>query len=346
MPLRDLLGTDLPLVQAPMAGVQDSGLAIAVASAGALGSIPCALITLETLHDQLTAFRAATSAPVNVNFFCHPPPVEDAAREAAWRAALQPFYDEYGIDARDVPTGAGRLPFTHEAADVVEPFAPRVVSFHFGLPAPELLARVRAWGATVLASATTVDEARWLEARGVDAIVAQGVEAGGHRGTFLGDDVATQVGTLALVPQIVDAVRVPVLGAGGIADARGVAAAVAFGASGVQVGTAYLLCPEATTSAVHRAALHGEAARETALTNLITGRPARGIVNRLMRSLGPMSSLAPDFPLATAAIAPLRAAAEARGLGDFSPLWAGENATGCREIPAADLTRALAAGLR
>jgi len=342
--LRDLLGTELPIVQAPMAGVQGSALAIAVARAGALGSIPCALSTIETLRAELTAFRAATNAPVNVNFFCHTPPTPDDAREAAWRAALRPFYDEYGVDPSTIPAGARRMPFTHEVADVIEPFAPRVVSFHFGLPAPDLLARTRAWGATVLSTATTVDEARWLEARGVDAIIAQGVEAGGHRGMFLGDDVATQVGTLALVPQIVDAVRVPVIAAGGVADARGVAAALALGASGVQAGTAYLLCPEAMTSAVHRAALRSEAARETALTNLITGRPARAIVNRLVRTLGPMSPLAPAFPLATAAIAPLRAAAEARGLGDFSPLWAGENATGCREAPAGEITRGLAAG--
>jgi len=342
--LRDLLGTELPIVQAPMAGVQGSALAIAVARAGALGSIPCALSTIETLRAELTVFRAATSAPVNVNFFCHTPPAIDEAREAAWRTALQPYYDEFGIDARTVPTGGGRLPFTHDAADVLESFAPRVVSFHFGLPAPDLLARVRAWGATVLSSATTVDEARWLEARGVDAIIAQGAEAGGHRGVFLRDDVATQPGTLALVPQVVDAVRVPVIAAGGIADARGVAAAIALGASGVQVGTAYLLCPEVTTSAVHRAALRSDAARETALTNVITGRPARSIVTRLVRELGPLSPLAPAFPLAASALLPLRAAAEARGLGDFSPLWAGQNASGCREIPAAELTRELAAG--
>jgi nitronate monooxygenase len=201
---------------------------------------------------------------------------------------------------------------------------------------------VRSWGARILSSATTVAEARWLEAQGVDAIIAQGLEAGGHRGLFLSDDTTTQVGTFALVPQIARAVRVPVIAAGGIADARGVAAAMALGAAGVQVGTAYLLCPEATTSAVHRAALKSDAARVTALTNLFTGRPARGIVNRLMRELGPMSPAAPAFPLATAAIAPLRARAESLGSGDFSPLWAGQNTAGCKEIPAGQLTRELA----
>src|SRR6185436_13714124 len=217
-------------------------------------------------------------------------------------------------------------------------------SFHFGLPSAELLARVKSWGSKVLSSATTVDEARWLEARGVDAIIAQGAEAGGHRGLFLSEDLSTQVGTFALVPQVARAVKVPVIAAGGIADADGAAAAIALGASGVQIGTAYLLCPEATTSAVHRAALKSQAARDTALTNLFTGRPARGIVNRVIRELGPINAEAPAFPLATSAITPLRAKAEAQGSGDFSPLWSGQNATGCREIPAGELTRTLAEG--
>ena len=344
MRLRDLLGTELPIVQAPMAGVQASALAIAVSNAGGLGSLPCAMLGPDAVRDELAKLRAGTAKPFNVNFFCHVPPAPDPGREAAWRAALAPYYREFGIDADKVPAGPGRVPFSAEAADLLEPFRPPVVSFHFGLPSPELVARVRSWGSRILASATTVDEARWLEARGVDAIVAQGVEAGGHRGIFLSDDLTTQVGTLSLVPQVVRAVRVPVIAAGGIADAGGVAAAMALGAAGVQVGTAYLLCPEATTSAVHRAALKSEAARHTALTNLFTGRPSRGIVNRIMRELGPISSAPPAFPLATSAIAPLRAKAEAAGSGDFSPLWSGQNASGCREIPAAVLTRALAAG--
>ena len=220
-------------------------------------------------------------------------------------------------------------------------FKPAVVSFHFGLPSVDLLARARAWGAKILSSATTVEEARWLEAHGVDAIIAQGLEAGGHRGVFLSGDLSTQVGTFALVPQIVQAVSVPVIAAGGIADAKGVSAAIALGAAGVQIGTAYLLCLEATTSPIHRAALKSEAAGHTALTNLFTGRPARGIVNRIMKDLGPISAAAPAFPLATAAIAPLRAKAESGGSGDFSPLWCGQNASGCKEVPAAQLTRDL-----
>ena len=310
MNLQQLLGVALPIIQAPMAGVQGSALAVAVCNAGGLGSLPCAMLGIDAMRNELARIRAQTAAPYNVNFFCHAPPAADAGREARWRAALAPCYAEFGIDAASIPAGPGRLPFSAEAAEALAEFRPAVVSFHFGLPSPELLARVRSWG--------------------------------GHRGIFLGNDLATQVGTLAPVPQIVRAVDVPVIAAGGIADANGVAAALALGAAGVQVGTAYLLCPEATTSAVHRAALASDAARVTALTNLFTGRPARGIVNRVMRELGPISDAPPPFPLATAAIAPLRAAAEARGSSDFSPLWAGQNASGCKAVPAAQLTRELA----
>jgi nitronate monooxygenase len=341
--LEDLLGIELPILQAPMAGVQGSALAIAVSNAGGLGALPGAMLSPDGLRRELAAIRAQTAKPFNVNFFCHTAPVVDAEREAAWRAALAPYYQEFGIDPATLAAGPGRAPFSSEAADVLEELKPPVVSFHFGLPAAGLLDRVRASGAKILSSATTVDEARWLEAQGVDAIIAQGLEAGGHRGIFLSDDLTTQVGTFALLPQIVQAVKVPVLAAGGIADARGVAAAMDLGAVGVQIGTAYLLCPEATTSAVHRAALKSDAVRHTALTNLFSGGPARGIVNRLMRDLGPMSPLAPAFPLASPAVAPLRAHAEAQGSGDFSTLWSGQNPTGCKEIPAADLTRELAA---
>ena len=344
--LREFLGIEHPVIQAPMAGVQGSALAIAVSNAGGLGSLPCALLTPASIREELARITAATKKPYNVNFFCHQPPAPSAERDAAWRATLSPYYRELGLDPGAMHTGAARVPFDAAAADVLEEFRPPVVSFHFGLPEPELMARVKSWGAQILSSATTVDEARWLEARGADAIIAQGLEAGGHRGMFLTGDVTTQLGTLALLPQIVEAVRVPVIAAGGIAGARGVAAAMALGAAGVQVGTAYLLCPEATTTALHRAALKSEGARHTALTNLFTGRPARGIVNRIMRELGPIGAAVPEFPLAAAAIAPLRARAESLGREDFSPLWSGENATGCKEIPAGELTRELAAGLR
>jgi nitronate monooxygenase len=339
--INDLFGIELPIVQAPMAGVQDSALALAVSEASGLGSLPCAMLSPEAMRAELGAIVAGTSRPLNVNFFCHAAPLPDLERESAWRSALRPYYDELGIEIDSAAPAAARMPFSHDAADVLSDFKPSVVSFHFGLPSDDLMERVRSWGTKIMASATSVDEALWLEGRGVDAIIAQGLEAGGHRGHFLSDDLTTQVGTFALVPQIVRSVAVPVVAAGGIADAAGVAAAMALGAAGVQIGTAYLLCPEATTSAVHRAALASGAARHTALTNIFTGRPARAIVNRLMREIGPMSGIAPAFPLALAAILPLRARAEGHGTGDFSPLWAGQNTSGCKEVPAAELTREL-----
>jgi nitronate monooxygenase len=341
MSLLALFGVEFPVVQAPMAGFQGSELAIAVSEAGGLGSLPCALLSLDAMRAELTAIRAHTDKPYNVNFFCHAAPEPDLEREAAWRKLLSPYFQEYGIDASEAAAPASRTAFSTAAADVLEPFKPPVVSFHFGLPPKELLARVRSWGSKVLSSATTVEEARWLEGQGVDAVIAQGAEAGGHRGIFLSEDLSTQVGTFALLPQIIKAVRVPVIAAGGIADAKGAAAAMLLGAAGVQPGTSYLLCPEAKISAVHRAALKGPHAGNTALTNLFTGRPARGIMNRIMRDLGPINAAAPAFPLASGALAPLRKKAESAGRGDFSPLWAGQNVSGCREISAAALTRAL-----
>jgi len=325
--------------------VQGSALAVAVSNAGGLGSLPCAQLDADAMRRELSAIRAQTAKPFNVNFFCHAQPEVNVERETRWRAILAPYFAELGIDASTIAGGGGRTPFDAAAAAVLSEFKPPVVSFHFGLPAPDLLAPIRGWGARILSSATTVEEARWLEKRGVDAIIAQGFEAGGHRGLFLSDDLSTQLGSMALVPQIVKAVNLPVIAAGGIADANGVRAAMALGAAGVQVGTAYLLCPEATTSAIHRAALKGESARHTVLTNVFTGRPARGIVNRLVREVGPISRAAPQFPLAASAIAALRAKAEAQGSGDFSQLWSGGNPTGCREVPAAQLTRELAKGI-
>ena len=327
-----------------MAGVQGSQMAIAVSNAGGLGSLPAAMLSLGDLRTELARIKSGTDRPFNINFFCHDTPAPDARRDAAWQAALAPYYQELALELSAIKPGPGRAPFSDEVADVVAEFKPPVVSFHFGLPSPALLARVKSWGATVLSSATTVDEALWLQAHGADVVIAQGLEAGGHRGHFLSHDLTLQMGTFALLPQIIKAVSLPVVAAGGIADAQGVAAAMALGAAGVQVGTAYMLAHEATTSKVHRSALQSDAARHTALTNLFTGRPARGIVNRLMGALGPLSSVAPEFPLATAAIAPLRAKAESLGSGDFSPLWSGQNAGGCREASSADITRALLTG--
>lgn len=338
----DELGLKAPIWQAPMAGSQHHALAVAVCQAHGLGALPAAMLTPEVLREHMAAVRAQTDRPFQVNFFCHTPPVPDATELAQWAQALRPFYREWGLDDGAVPEGAGRRPFDAEMADVLQAHPPAVVSFHFGLPSPDLLARVKAMGCRVVSSATTVAEALWLEQHGVDAIVAQGLEAGGHRGMFLSDDLASQQGLMALLPQVVAAVKVPVIAAGGIATPAGVRAARALGASAVQVGTAYLLTPEATTSAVHRAALRTGRGEDTALTRLFSGRPARGLMNRIMRELGPMSDVAPAFPLATAALVPLRAAAEAQGSGDFSPLWAGQHVAAAREISAADLTSELA----
>jgi nitronate monooxygenase len=343
----DLFGIDLPIIQAPMAGSSTPQLAIAVSEAGGLGSLACALLSPAQAREALEVIRRGTSRPINVNFFCHTPPPHDAARAMAWRARLAPFYVEQGLDPEAPVAPSGRAPFDDEFCAIVEEYAPRVVSFHFGLPEPALLARVKAAGAKVIASATTVREARWLDAHGCDAIIAMGFEAGGHRGTFLTDDLASdmarQVGTFALVPQVADAVSVPVIAAGAVTDARGILAALALGASAVQMGTAYLFCPEVPLSPVYREALRTAADDETMVTNVFTGRPARGIANRLMRDVGPLSPLAPAFPLASAAVAPLKKQSELAGSPDFVNLWSGQSARLARELPAGELTRTLAA---
>ena len=343
--LTRLFGIELPIIQAPMAGVQGSALAIAVSQAGALGSLPCAMLSLEALDTALTHIRTQTTKPINVNFFCYHEPEPQAAKQAAWLNQLAPYFSELGVNSDSQTVGAQRAPYTSTQAAVLAKFKPEVVSFHFGLPNEDLLLEIKSWGSKIISTATTVEEALWLEARGADAIIAQGLEAGGHRGHFLSDDLTEQLGTFSLLPQIIAAVDIPVIAAGGIVDAKTVRAAMAMGASAVQVGTAYLLCPECTTSDIHRAALQSEAAQHTALTNLFTGRPARGIMNRFMAELGPINNAAPDFPLASSAVAVLRSAAEQQGFGDFSPLWCGQNATGYQAIPAAELTRQLALGL-
>ena len=331
------------IIQAPMAGVQDAGLAIAAAQGGAVGSLPAALLSADTLAAELARLAASGAGPFNVNFFCHQPPPPDPAREAAWQQALAPYRMALGLGAGPASGGALRQPFSDAMAEVLEAHPPAVLSFHFGLPAPALLARVRRLGVAVWSSATTLREALWLQEHGVDAVIAQGLEAGGHRGHFLDTDPAAQAGTLDLLRQCVPALRVPVIAAGGIVSAAGVRAARDLGAAAVQAGTAYLLCPEARTSAVHRAALQDPAA-QSALTRLFTGGLARGLVNRLMRELGPVNPLAPAFPLASGALAPLRAAAEARSSGDFSPLWAGTGWAQAQALPAAEVSRRLAAG--
>jgi nitronate monooxygenase len=341
--LLDLFRIEHPIVLAPMAGAMDVDLAVAVADAGGLASLPFAMLSVDQARVQIADFRARTSKPLSVGFFCHTPPERNNAREARWREALKPYYEEFGLDPSAPVSTSMRMPFDDAYCAMVEEMRPEVVSFHFGLPAMELFRRVKALGCVTMCSATTVAEARWLEARGVDVIIAQGFEAGGHRGIFLSDDLDAQVGTFALVPQVVDAVKLPVIAAGAVSDARGIAAALILGASAAQIGSAYLHCPEAKISAAHRAALSNAQDDATRVTNLMTGRPARGLINRVMRDIGPISDVAPAFPLAAGALAPLRAAAEARGSGDFTSMWAGQAASLGRVAPAGDVTRQLAA---
>ena len=336
--LLDVLGWTAPIIQAPMAGVQNHRLTAAVCQAGGLGSLPAAMLSSSDLLVQLHALQQATAKAYNVNFFCHAVPAPDVAKETAWLQHLQPYYQELGLEIQNIPSGPGRVPFNHEAADVLQAFRPAVISFHFGLPSADLMARVRSWGSLIFSSATTVDEALWLQAQGVDAIIAQGLEAGGHRGMFLTEEVSSQVETFTLLTDIVHAVRLPVIAAGGIANATSVQRAKAAGAAGVQIGTAYLCSDEATTSVLHREALQTPN-RQTALAPVFPGRPARGIINRAMQALEPLSHLAPAFPLATAAMTPLRTAAEARGRSDFSPLWAGQSNTPIANGPASEITR-------
>ena len=341
--LLDLFGIELPIVLAPMAGAMDTELAIAVAQAGGLGSLPVAMLDAAKLRAQVENFRAAAPGkPINLNFFTHKPPSLNNAREHAWRERLKPYYAELGIDPAAPVPSSNRTPFDATLCAAVEELKPAVVSFHFGLPDVALVERVKAAGCKVMSSATTVAEARWLEDRGCDAIIAQGTEAGGHRGMFMTDNLATQVGSFALVPQIVDAVKLPVIAAGGITDARGIVAALALGAAAVQIGTAFLFCPESKILPPHRAALKAARDDGTVLTNVMTGRPARGIVNRVMCELGPVSDIAPEFPLAGGALAPLHAKAQAQGSGDFSSMWAGQAASLGREMPARELTVKLA----
>jgi len=339
----DLFNIEFPILLAPMAGVMDQELAIAVAEGGGLPSIPCAMIAPEKAREQIKIIRQRVSAPINLNFFCHEAVDADPAREQIWRQRLAPYYQEHGLDHEMTINAASRAPFDAAFCRVVEEVKPEIVSFHFGLPEPSLLKRVKAAGCLVMASATIVREAIWLEENGADVIIAQGAEAGGHRGMFLTDNIAEQPGTFALVPQVVDAVKMPVIAAGGIADGRGIAAAFALGAAGVQIGSAYLRCPESKVIAPARKMLAQAMDDSTVITNVMTGRPARGVANRVMREVGPMCPEAPAFPHSATALGPLKQAAEKLGKVDFTNLWAGQAVRLGREMPAAELTRALAA---
>jgi nitronate monooxygenase len=341
--LLDLCKIEHPILLAPMAGVMDADLAIAVAQGGGLASLPCAMLSPDRAREQVNIIRQRVAAPVNMNFFCHTAVDADAVSEAGWKRRLAPYYRELGLDPAAPVAAANRAPFDAAMCTLVEELKPEVVSFHFGLPERSLLARVKAAGCTVIASATIVREAIWLAHHGADAIIAQGAEAGGHRGMFLTDNLAEQPGLFALLPQVVDAVKLPVIAAGGIADGRGIAAAFALGAAGVQIGSAFLRCPESKVIAPARAVLAEAGDASTVITNVMTGRPARGVPNRVMREVGPISPDAPAFPHAATALTPLKTAAEKLGRVDFTNLWAGQAIGLGREMPAAELTRMLAA---
>jgi nitronate monooxygenase len=336
--LLDLFGVELPILLAPMANFAGMEMAIAVTEAGGLASLPCATLSPDKIRAGVAEFRSHSDKPLNLNFFCHTLAADDLVKDRAWLARIAPYFAELQVESPTLPLPAGHAPFGEAECAVIEELRPEVLSFHFGLPEASLLKRIRATGCKIISSATTLREARYLAEHNVDAIIAQGAEAGGHRGMFLETDIATQIGTFALVRAISASLKVPVIAAGGIADGKAIAAALAVGASAVQIGTAYLTCPESTISDLHRSAL-ADPTRETAITNVMTGRPARGIVNRFMREQGPIDQAAPNFQRARAAIAPLRATAEAKGSTDFSPLWSGQAANLPPPMGAGELTR-------
>jgi nitronate monooxygenase len=335
-----LLGSRHPIVLAPMAGAGGVELAVGALEGGAAGSLPCAMLTPDEVRGQVAEVRARAPGPINLNFFCHA--LSERPDESAWHALLAPFYERYGLAGGGLSAPA-RRPFDLAMCESVEAVRPELVSFHFGLPDRALLERVRAAGSKILATATSVEEARWLAERQVDAIVAQGWEAGGHAGRFLGGRPDEQMGLFALLPQIADSVDVPVIAAGGIADGRGIAAALMLGAAAVQVGTAYLHCPESLITPAHRAALESPAAERTIFTNLFSGGLGRGLWTPPMEEIGPVRPEAPPFPLAAAALGPLASAAAERGDAGFRPMWAGQAARLGRALPARELTERLAA---
>jgi nitronate monooxygenase len=333
------------IIQAPMAGVQDHRLAVAVSNHGGLGSLPFGMLSPKLMSNELTAYRQLSKFPVNVNFFCHEMPQLNEEKQNNWEKKLQSYAESVGLSEPGAKSVL-RMPFDDQAMQIVEEFLPEVVSFHFGLPEDKYVERIKQLGLKIISSATTLDEALFLQSRGVDAVIAQGVEAGGHRAIFLNQDLNCQVGAFTLLSQLIKRLRIPIIAAGGIASQREIEWAFSLGASAVQIGSAWLLCDEATTSQVHRKAIvdaqnailnDSQDLPYTAITNVFSGRPARGLMNRFMKELGPLSYDAPDFPYASAASAALRTAYEGRGEPDFSPLWCGQNFVSIRTTSAADL---------
>ena len=340
--LQEKLGLRAPILQAPMAGVQDSGLAIAVHHGGGLGALPCGMLTHRDIEIQLEILKAKIGTCYNVNFFTHKMPDLDPAADEAihdnWQEMLRPIFNDFNTDLETVIEAPPRRPFDHEALDILARYKPAVVSFHFGLPDSHSIETIKSWGGLVISSATTVEEAVWLERNGADAIIAQGWEAGGHRGHFLSDDLNLQMGIFALLPRICALVSVPVIAAGGVASPQHVAALRNMGADAVQIGTSYLLCHECKISNPYRAALTSKISGHTAVTNIFSGRPARGIVNEFMTGMGYLREDVPPFPMAGGLTGALKKITEATGIYEYSNLWAGQNTSGCQEISAKELT--------
>ncbi|RYV02765.1 2-nitropropane dioxygenase [Shewanella sp. OPT22] len=331
------LGIDIPIIQAPMAGVQDWQLAVAVSNAGGLGSIPCGMLSPEKIIEEITSFQSHSDKPYNLNFFCHEMPQLNPKQIAEWEKTLTPFFKKLEVQPPSEFSGL-RRPFDEKTLELLRPFRSPILSFHFGLPPNSLLTELKSWGTKIISSATTVEEGLWLEVNGADMVIAQGVEAGGHRAMFLTKDHSTQMGTIELTKQLLTHLSLPIISAGAITNSKQTQRHLKFGASAVQIGTTYLLCHEAKTSTVHRQALKDQT-RDTALTNLFSGRLARGMINTFMEKLGPINEKAPDFPYASNALTPLRRKAESLNSEEFSPLWSGTNRSGCQEISAYELTK-------
>lgn len=336
----ELLGIDYPILQAPMAGVSTPALAASVSNAGALGAIGLGAAGADGARAMMREVRAQTNKPYHANFFAHKDPVRDALKETAWIEALSPAFAELGA-APPAMLDAGYRSFLDDPDQLgaVLEARPSVVSFHFGLPRPEQVKAMRDYGAILLASATSAAEAVACEKAGMDAVIAQGFEAGGHRGVHEGN-ADQEIGLFALLPQVRDAVSIPVIAAGGVADGRGIAAAFALGADGVQMGTAFVGCPETSAGKRHRTLLGG-ATSQTVITRGVSGRAARGFRNALFDAVTMKESAAPDYPVAyDAAKALMRAASEA-GREGFEVMWAGQAAPLSRRLPAGDLVAAL-----
>lgn len=346
--LLDRLGVEIPLIQAPMAGTSTPTMAASVTNAGGLGSIAVGAVDAAAAAMMLDDLKRLTDGPFNVNVFCHGPSAHDADRERTWLKALNPVFERYGAAP---PAAIHEIYRSFREDDAMLQLLveakPAVVSFHFGLPSADAITRLKAEGILLFSSATSLDEAQAAAKAGVDAIVAQGFEAGGHRGLFDPAAPDAELGVLALARLLVQEIDLPVIAAGGIMDGAGIAAVLALGATGAQLGTAFIGCPESSADQYHRAALFGPAAAMTTMTSVISGRPARCLANNFTElSKTVLAGLdIPDYPIAYDAGKAVATAAKAMGDGGFGAQWAGQGAPLARSMPAADLVRTLKAEL-